>query len=114
MNKKDIDEIKNKYEEIKEEFYSNNNISNIKKNIDLKNGCDKYYIIKEIINTISIFEKNISNIDYIIDKIYFLHEEKNENFIILYYDLKIFFDDFKKTYELIDFQIKNIFDKFNM
>ncbi len=115
MNKEDIDNIKNKYEKIKENFYSNNNILEIKKYIDITdNNYEKYYIIKEIVNTICSFEKNINNIDYIIDKIYILHGEKNKNFIILCEELNIFFCDFKNLYESIDLQIKNILNKFNM
>jgi hypothetical protein len=115
MNKEDIDDIKNKYEKIKEDFYSNIKILKIKKyNETLVDNYGKYCIIKEIVNTICSFEKNITNIEYIIDKIYILYEEKNNNFITLYYDLNIFYNDYKNLYESINLQIKNILIKFNM
>jgi hypothetical protein len=115
MSKKDIDDIKNKYEKIKKDFHSNNNISEIKKYIKNEdNSYEKYCIIKEIINTVCTFEKNINNIDYIINKIYYLYEDKNNNFIILLDELNMVFWDFENLYISINLQIKNISNKFNM
>jgi hypothetical protein len=115
MNKENIDIVKNKYEKIKKDFYSNNSITKIKKYIEhTDNDYEKYFIIKEIINTICSFEKNIINIDYIVNKIYILYQDKDDNFIILYKQLNNFFPEFQILYMSIDLQIKNIINKFNM
>ncbi len=109
MNKKDIDNVKNKYEKIKKDFQSNNNILEIKKYINIEAAnYGKYCVFKEIISTICTFEKNINNIDYIIDKIYYLYEDKNNNFISLLNELNIFFQEYENLYISINLQIKNI------
>lgn len=115
MSKKDIDDTRNKYENIKKEFYSNNNITLIKTCFDNKNKLyEKYYVTKEIISMICSFEKNIVNIDYIIAIIYDLYDKKDNKFVILHDELNNFFEEYRNLYASIDLQIKNIISKFKI